>query len=43
MDVEELKAYASDNGIDLGKATSKDGIIAKIKESEITVQQDVIL
>ena len=28
---DELKAYAAEHGIDLGNATSKDGIIKKIK------------
>jgi len=30
MTVEELKAYAEENGIDIGKATSKDGVIRKL-------------
>lgn len=33
MSVEELKAYAEANGIDIGNATSKDGITKKIKAS----------
>lgn len=33
MTVEELKAYAETNGIDIGNATSKDGITKKIKAS----------
>lgn len=32
MDVEELKAYAAEKGIDLGNATSQNGIIKKIKD-----------
>lgn len=31
MEIDELKAYAAEHGIDLGNATSKDGIIKKIK------------
>lgn len=34
MEVEQLKSYAELNNIDLGKATSKDRILAKIKEAE---------
>ena len=34
MEIEELKVYAETRGIELGKATSKDGIISKIKESQ---------
>lgn len=34
MDVEELKEYAEKNNIDIGKATSASGILAKIKEAE---------
>ncbi|CAI3573423.1 hypothetical protein [Clostridium neonatale] len=34
MDAEELKAYAEEKGIDIGKATSEAGILEKIKESE---------
>jgi hypothetical protein len=33
MSVEELKQYAEDNGIDIGNATSENGIIKKIKEA----------
>lgn len=33
MSVEELKAYAEANGIDIGNATSKDGITKKIRAS----------
>ena len=32
--VNELKVYAEDNGIDLGKAKTKSEILAKIKEVE---------
>lgn len=32
MDVEALKAYAAEKGIDLGNATSQNGIIKKIKD-----------
>ncbi|MFR2889220.1 MAG: hypothetical protein ACLTDM_13605 [Clostridium butyricum] len=34
MEVEELKAYAEERGIDIGKATSQSGILEKIKETE---------
>lgn len=34
MDADELKAYADQNGIDIGKATSVEGILTKIKETE---------
>lgn len=34
MDIEELKAYAEEKGIDIGKATSQSGILEKIKDSE---------
>lgn len=34
MTVEELKAYAAENGIDLGEATKKKDIIAKIQEAD---------
>lgn len=33
MSVDELKAYAEENGIDIGNATSQSGIIKKIRES----------
>lgn len=33
MSVDELKAYAETNGIDIGNATSKDGILKKIRAS----------
>lgn len=33
MTVEELRAYAQENGIDLGKSTSQSGILEKIKAS----------
>lgn len=32
MDVEELKAYAAEKGIHIGEATSKNGILKKIKD-----------
>lgn len=32
--VAQLKAYASENGIDLGKSTAKPDILAKIQEAE---------
>lgn len=38
MSVEELKAYAEENGIDIGNATSQSGIIKKIRESEKDVE-----
>lgn len=31
MDTDMLKAYAEENGIDIGNATSKEGIVKKIK------------
>ena len=31
MTVEELTAYAKDNGIDIGQATTQEGILKKIK------------
>lgn len=34
MSVEELKAYAEKNTIDIGKSNSRDGILGKIKEAE---------
>ena len=34
MEIEDLKAYATEHNIDLGNATSKDGIIKKIKSAE---------
>ena len=34
MEIEELKAYATEHNIDLGNATSRDGIIKKIKSAE---------
>lgn len=34
MDIEELKAYAEEHNIDIGKATSQVGILEKIKEAE---------
>ena len=34
MELDELKAYALEKGIDLGNATSRDGIIKKIKSVE---------
>lgn len=34
MDVEQLKAYAAEHNIDIGKSTSVDGIIKKITEAE---------
>ena len=34
MDIEELKAYAEEKGIDIGKATSAAGILEKINEAE---------
>lgn len=33
MTAEELKAYAEENGIDIGKATSQEGILKKIQEA----------
>jgi hypothetical protein len=34
MDVEQLKVYAGENGIDIGNANSVNGIIKKITEAE---------
>ena len=34
MTVEELKDYAQEKNIDIGKATSQSGILEKIKEVE---------
>ncbi|BDH60137.1 hypothetical protein MTP04_02670 [Lysinibacillus sp. PLM2] len=34
--VEELKAYAEEHGIDIGKATTEEGIIKKIEEAQKT-------
>ena len=34
MTVDELKEYAEKNNVDIGKATSKSGILEKIKEAE---------
>lgn len=34
MEPDELRAYAADRDIDLGKATSKEGILEKIKAAE---------
>lgn len=34
MTIEELQAYAEEKGIDLGKATSQEGILKKILEAE---------
>ena len=31
MDVEQLKAYAAENNIDLGQSSSQDGILKKIR------------
>lgn len=33
MTAEELQAYAEANGIDIGRATSADGILKKIQEA----------
>lgn len=33
MTVDELKAYAEENGINLGKSSSQDGILKKIQEA----------
>ena len=34
MNVDELIAYAQEKGIDIGKATSQNGILEKIQEAE---------
>ncbi|MER2000106.1 MAG: hypothetical protein ABS882_10035 [Lysinibacillus sp.] len=36
MTLEELKAHAEQKGIDIGKATTEEGIIKKIEEAEKT-------
>ncbi len=33
MTVDELKAYAEEHGIDIGKTTSQDGILKKIEKT----------
>ena len=38
MTTEELKVYAEDNGIDIGRATSQDGILKKILEAKEQVE-----
>ena len=34
MTVEELRAYADENNIDLGRATTQEGILEKIKAAQ---------
>lgn len=34
MTIEELMLYAEEVGVDIGKATTKDGILKKLKEAE---------
>lgn len=34
LDVEQLKAYATERGIDIGNSSSVNGIIKKITEAE---------
>lgn len=34
MDVEQLKVYAAEHNIDLGQATSQDGILKKIRSAQ---------
>lgn len=34
LTVEELKAYAEEKGIDIGQATTQDGILKKIKAAQ---------
>lgn len=36
MSIDELKAYAADQNIDLGKASTEEGIIKKIEEAQKT-------
>lgn len=36
MTIEELMLYAEEVGVDIGKATTKEGILKKIKEAEGT-------
>jgi hypothetical protein len=38
MNVEELKAYAEEHGIDIGKATSQEGILKKIQEANLETE-----
>lgn len=35
MTIDELKAYAAERNIDIGKATTEDGIIKKIEEAQV--------
>jgi hypothetical protein len=37
--VEELIKFAEDNGIDIGKATSKEGILKKIQEAAEKIEE----
>lgn len=34
MDVEQLKAYATEHNIDIGQSTSQDGILKKIRAAQ---------
>ena len=34
MTINELRAYADEKGIDIGKSTSRDGILKKIKDAD---------
>lgn len=36
MSLDELKAYAEENNIDLGKASTEEGIIKKIEDAQKT-------
>jgi len=40
MSVEDLKAYAADHGIEIGRSSSQDGILKKIKEAEESVDPE---
>lgn len=40
LSAEELKAYAAQNGIDIGKSTSVDGILKKIKAAQDDSEAD---
>jgi len=40
MSVEELKSYAEKNDIDLGRSTSKNGILKKIQEPDELYPED---
>lgn len=39
MDIEQLKAYAQEHGIDIGQSTSANGILKKITDAEKNLEQ----